>query len=381
MRFFLLILCLFSSHIFADYNPPMVFAQTKTAEYVGYVKPNYIYKCKDSEKLVNQKNASGNVTDASCAYCPTGYSEWDNVIVNDTPDPDRWVCQKPCKDGEKRLPRFQGAGYSCYTCNEIWKEWEGTSCVEKKCPPPLVLDISTGSCKEYDVKCPFSQEKVFSYTTTKPYCTSYCSSYQYRSTTGRCETIPKCQPNQKLTSIDYPIKTTIYKEYKCETTCLPDENEIGGQCFKRCEENEIFEDGQCVSQDGIIAAINRLKNNLINKNDHLIDDLYDFTDPAIEDLYNANEALDNIKPNQPSEPDNDYDTSLLDAETPFINIETIFDQNIFTSKKQCPDDRSFAIWSATFDFKYSRICGALQLLSNLVMSIAIILSYFIIRRG
>lgn len=379
MRFLILLLSFVSSSILAahDYSPATIFPKESKAKEVGYIKPNYIFECNQNQKLVLRRNYAGNVTYGSCYTCPTDFPEWDNVIVDTTPDPDRWICQKPCGANEKRLPRFQGAGFSCYTCTEIYKEWQGDQCVTKSCPAPLVLDTNDGKCKEYDVKCSPYQEKVYSYSDSRPYCTSFCQSGQYRNKQGFCKTIPSCQANQQLTFTQEMVKTTSYKEYKCQTLCLPDQNEIDGKCFARCELNEVFEDGQCVSQDGIIRAINRLKNRFTDITYNNIDDLHDLSDSAIEDLETANQDLENFEPNPPQ--NNDYDLTQLEADTPFFNIDTILDDSLFASRNQCPSDRSFQIWSTSYDFKFSRICGFLQLLSYLVMCISIVLSYFIIR--
>lgn len=379
MRYFLLFLCLITSSIYADYQPAMVFPTSRSADFIDYIKPNRIYKCNDNEKLVNKKNFEGAVVDGTCYSCPVDFPEWDNVIVNDAPDPDRWICQKSCKPNEKRFPTYGTAGYICATCNEIWKEWQGDKCVPKQCPPDYVLDTSTGKCKEYDVKCPEYQDKVYSYTTSRPYCTSFCASNEYRDKKGSCKKIPVCELNQKLTFTEEIIKTTSYKEYKCETVCQSNENEIDGKCFARCNLNEVFEDGQCVSQDGIIRAINRLKNRFTSITYDTIDDLNDLTDSAFFDLVDASDDLDNYQHNNDASSNNDYDLKKLESDTPFFNIDKILDDSIFASRHQCPSDRSFQIWSSSFDFKFSRICGFLHLLSNLVMAISIVLSYFIIR--
>lgn len=380
MRILTIVFALVSNFVFASssYNPASIFPESRNANYVGYIYPDFIYACSDSEKLVNRKNAMGYITDALCYSCPTDFPEWDNVIVNDKIEPDRWICQKPCAENQKRLPAFGNAGYACYTCDEVYKEWQGDQCVTKSCPDPLVLDTSTGKCIEYDVNCPQSQEKVYSYSSSRPYCTAYCGSNEYRTKDGFCKTVPVCPTNQTLTFTTETIKTTTYKDFKCEASCRSDQNEINGQCFDRCEPNEIFKDGRCISQTGIIDAINRLKNKVLNYNTDLNKDLNNISKSALDSLDNANNALDNVKPKQPN---NDYDVTKLEADTPFNKIKNVFNENIFSSNKQCPVDRTFTLWGSSFDFKFSRVCLFLELLSYLVMSISIILSYFIIRRA
>jgi hypothetical protein len=384
MRIFLLILFFLSGIVYADYTPATVFPTVRKAKVtVSISGGKFVYTPDCASTDIAVTPTKSDPSNIYCNSCPSAHPEIDYVIVDGQgPDYQRPVCQRPCKANEKRFPRYGGAGYVCMTCNEVWKEWKDDKCVSKTCEAPLVLDTSDGKCKEYDVKCPEWQQKVHSYSTSRPYCTSFCALNEYRSKQGFCTRIPTCQANQKLTFTEEMVKTTSYKEYKCETICAPDENEIDGKCFARCELNEVFEDGQCVSQDGIIRAINRLKNRFTDITYNNIDDLHDLSDSAIEDLETANQDLENFEPNPPHQPDqsnNDYDLTKLEADTPFFNVDTILDHSIFASRNQCPADRSFEIWSTSYDFKFSRICGFLQLLSNLVMAISLVLSYFIIR--
>jgi hypothetical protein len=182
-----------------------------------------------------------------CFSCPPDFPEVDYVIVNDTPDLSRPVCQKACGTNEIRSPRYGGAGYQCETCNEPHKEWVDGRCQLKQCPPDKMLDVNTGQCVEPDVTCPPYQEKIYPLSSSKPYCGSFCQNGYSRitkpyvrpdgttySAAGLCTPIPKCSINERLEYVETVVKTTVYRDYKCEPIiCEPDEELVNGQCIKK----------------------------------------------------------------------------------------------------------------------------------------------------
>ena len=195
-------------------------------------KCNHTYYCSNpNEWLFSYVNVFGERVGFTCRSCPTGYERSylykDGVAYDD-------ACIKPCPEGSKLI---QG---SCESCPEVYKEWRiddpavGMQCLTKKCPAGTSLDTADGSCKVPEVICPSHLQKVYSYESSKPYCTYFCQPDEYRTTDGKCAKPPSCPLGQQLKVTTTTRVTTVYKQYSCEPIiCEPDEELIDGRCEKK----------------------------------------------------------------------------------------------------------------------------------------------------
>jgi hypothetical protein len=393
MKYLIYFLLLVTGDIFADYQPPSVFPTVKRAKVtVSYSGGKFVYTpdCLSTDIAVTPtKSDPANIY---CHTCPADFPNIDYVIVNNEPDYQRPICQKPCKANEIRAPRFGGFGFTCQTCNEVYKEWrstdQGLKCLTKTCPEPLVLDTKDGQCKEFDVTCPPWQEKVYAFKNSRPYCTSFCQTGEFRNKLGSCQQIPTCPVNHKRVFEEFPVKTTIYKEYSCElVACSSNQNMIDGQCFDRCNANEIFNNGICEKkQNKIVEAIDRLSLSVSDSFYDLYDDLESFLNDFYISLDSINSSIDDIevdeiKNNENNENNENLDTTALEADISYNEIKkTDLNEYLFSIPKQCPVDRTTSIWGYEFSFSFSKLCISLNLLGNLVLLLSYISAYYIIVR-
>ena len=144
--------------------------------------------------------------------------------------------------------------------------------------------------------------------------------------------------------------------------------------------NEKFINGQCVTDNDIVDAINRLNESVTNKTNDINQDsnsiINDILSILNEIKNTLTQVLDSDKNNNQNIPQEQINISDLDAETPIneINIIEYLEQNIFTTSASCPADRHFNIWGNVHTFHFSKLCYWLSLLSNLILSIAIYFS-------
>lgn len=94
-------------------------------------------------------------------------------------------------------------------------------------------------------------------------------------------------------------------------------------------------------------------------------------------------ALDNISFSSGKSDNNESDLNptLDNPEIPVVhNSIPNFKYSLFPTSSQCPADKVLNILGGSYPFSYSKLCNALSILGNIVMSIAIYFAYTIIRR-
>ncbi len=170
-----------------------------------------------------------------------------------------------------------------------------------------------------------------------------------------------------------------YQDMQCHKKCPSGEIAVGNTCVKPQPDPDPEEETDCST---IVGSIKCLKKFIIEALDHFstINDDLGQTINVLDDVSNA---VDNINFGENTNNNNDYDTSLFNADVPFRELnETLLDKNKFSSHPSCPADNTFTIWTKTYSFSYVRICNALETLSHLVMILSLIIaSYIIVRKS
>lgn len=364
---------------------------------------NHTYKCNSGEWLSSYINTSGYRTGFSCRSCPDGYDRSSLTLSDGTAFDD--ACQRPCEDGYKFLNGL------CQSCPEVYKEWRidnpelGLQCLTKKCGSDQSLDSVTGQCIDFDPKCSLrSLDTIYPLDGSKPFCSSFCRKdpklykigtiMQYRSSDSsdsnyyKCHDYPTCPPNHKLKIKENYVKTTLYETVNCEQQCLPDENQINGKCYKKCDKTEQFIDGKCVDTDPIVESINRLKisvsdsfNTISNNLESSFTDLRDLFSNVNDNVDQLSLKLDQTNENSGSESNSNIDSSSLNIPVPVytFNLPDYLSIDKFHNNPQCPKDRFIEIWSTQYTFKYSLFCNSLEIIGKIILVIAFICAFKIIR--
>lgn len=215
-----------------------------------------------------------------------------------------------------------------------------------------------------------------------------CPQGSYLAPTDACIPLPECTVNEeyeynqgyftcKLKTC--PLGQTLENGI-CKPACNADEFELEGQCFKKCKKTEKFINGQCVTDNDIVDAINRLNESVTNKTNDINQDSNSVINDILSILDGIKTTLNNFfdldQNNNQNSPEEQTNISDLYAETPIneINIIEYLEQNILPTNVSCPADRQLNIWSNVYTFEFSKLCYWLSLLSNLILSIAIYFS-------
>lgn len=241
---------------------------------------------------------------------------------------------------------------------------------------------STGEC------IPCSEPSTF----INDQCITCPEGQRFNYSTEQCEPITQCSEGYQL---PHPTSTMCYP--KCRTGYTMD---VFGQCNKdyvpppECpigtqlvgDHCEPIEEETCDSD--VKGAVNCLKQDVTNS----IYDLQDTTTNILNQIKNILFDIDdNLNQQENGDSDNpdydnpyigDVDTSPLESEMPFqeIDIDNMLDDSIFNSSPQCPQNRYISVWAVSYEFSFERICDALDKLSYLVMAISVLLSVNIILR-
>lgn len=213
-----------------------------------------------------------------------------------------------------------------------------------------------------------------------------CPQGSYLAPTDACIPLPECTVNEEYQYnngyFTCKLKTCplgqVLQNGVCNAVCNADEFELEGQCFKKCKKTEKFINGQCVIDNDIVDAINRLNESVTNKTNDINQDsdslMFDILS-ILEDITNTlTQLLDSdSENNNQNNPEEQTNISDLYAETPIneINIIEYLEQNILPTNVSCPADRNLNIWGNVHTFHFSKLCYWLSLLSNLILSIAI----------
>lgn len=215
-----------------------------------------------------------------------------------------------------------------------------------------------------------------------------CPQGSYLAPTDACIPLPECTVNEEYEYnngyFTCKRKTCplgqILENGVCKPVCQSDEFELEGQCFKKCKKTEKFINGQCVIDNDIVDAINRLNESVTNKTNDINQDSNSIFNDILDILDEINDTLTDFLDldlnNNQNPPQQQPNISDLDAETPIneINIIEHLQENIFSTNVSCPDDRTLNIWGNVHTFHFSKLCYWLSLLSNLILSIAIYFS-------
>lgn len=151
------------------------------------------------------------------------------------------------------------------------------------------------------------------------------------------------------------------KGYVCKKPIEPDPVEKGCGISKK-------ESWDCLNEE-VTHAVNNLNST------SMFDDIYNFLLN-----YFSNKSEENN--NQDNEHENNDNLKLDNVEIKKEHTSfSIYDfaQNIFPTSTNCPVDNSITIMGKNYTFSYSKLCGVLKLLGNLVMIFSIFISYKLIR--
>lgn len=187
-----------------------------------------------------------------------------------------------------------------------------------------------------------------------------------------------------------PICTPTVIEKRCfSNQKLVNKPIVGEVCECIDPDDVLTHTAQCVKKtclNSAIPAINCLKEDVINALSEFGDLISPAFDQYDQSFKTAINQLDSEHPSSDPQnndnPNQNVDLNQFNADLPVVNAKVepySFLSNLFPTSVSCPNDNTLSLMGDSYTFSYSKLCNALRLIGNLVMLIAIYLSFKIIR--